>query len=170
MKQRHEELNFCAIDFETACPARASACAVGLVRVRNGVIAETFQTLIKPPDGMDIIPFFSSIHGLTMADIEHAPNFKDAWTDIAAFIGSDYLVAHNGVFDRNVLETSLAWYGIDYPIPVFQCTLQCARIRWPDLENHRLDTVSEFLAIELDHHEALSDAMACAQIYVAAFK
>jgi DNA polymerase-3 subunit epsilon len=35
-------------------------------------------------------------------------------------------------------------------------------------ENHKLDTLSAFLSIELDHHNALSDALACGMITIAA--
>lgn len=35
-------------------------------------------------------------------------------------------------------------------------------------DNHKLSTLSEFLQIELDHHNALSDAVACGMITVAA--
>ena len=41
-------LNFTAIDFETANEGRASACAVGVVRMRGGVIVESFETLLRP--------------------------------------------------------------------------------------------------------------------------
>lgn len=40
--------NFAAIDFETANGQRSSVCSVGVVVVRNGLIANTFYSLIKP--------------------------------------------------------------------------------------------------------------------------
>ena len=43
-------LNFTAIDFETANQHPASPCAVGLVRVRNGVIDDSFVALFTPPE------------------------------------------------------------------------------------------------------------------------
>ena len=35
---------------------------------------------------------------------------------------------------------------------------------WPDLENHKLNTVAQALGIALNHHEAGSDAHACGEI------
>jgi len=160
--------NFCAIDFETACPKRASACAVALVKVRDGVLVDQYYTFIKPPYGMEILPFFTSIHGISMRDVMHAPTFAEAWPVMQAFIGSDYLVAHNSSFDSSVLRYCLEYYAIDYPPPTFACTVQCARRAWPTLMNHKLDTVSRHLGIQLKHHEALSDSLACAKIYLAA--
>ncbi|AEV30128.1 DNA polymerase III epsilon subunit-like 3'-5' exonuclease [Sphaerochaeta pleomorpha str. Grapes] len=160
--------NFCAIDFETACYQRASACAVGLVKVREGQISETFYTLIKPPEGMDIIPSFTRIHGIRNKDVTNAPSFEQVWPKMKEFIGDDFLVAHNSSFDRSVLRYCLGYYGIDCTVPDFVCTVQCARRKWPQLCNHKLDTVSEYLHIELTHHEALSDSIACAKIYLEA--
>ena len=56
--------NFCAIDFETGSYPRASACAVALVRVRDGEIADSFYSLIKPPEEMGILRSFTAIHGI----------------------------------------------------------------------------------------------------------
>lgn len=163
-----DTLNFCAIDFETACYQRASACAVGLVKVRDGQLVDQLYTLIKPPYGMNIIPGFTAIHGIRMRDVAHAPTFLEAWPLLQAFIGSDSLVAHNSSFDRSVLRYCLEYYDIAFTLPTFSCTVQSARKAWPTLMNHKLDTVSRYLGIELKHHEALSDSLACAKIYLAA--
>jgi len=168
MNNKTNKQDFCAIDFETACYQKASACAAGIVRVRNGSIVETYYTLIKPPEGMEIIDSFTDIHGITMADVERSPDFGMVWPAFRDFIGDDFLVAHNASFDRSVLEYCLDFYGISFPVPRFECTVQCSRRKWPDLENHKLDTVSNFLGIDLTHHEALSDALACAKIYLEA--
>ena len=161
-------IDFCAIDFETACHNQASACAVGLARVRAGEVMETFYSLIKPPKGMEILPFFTGIHHITMKQVAGAPSFSELWPSLSAFIGSDLLVAHNSPFDRGVLTAVLYHYGLKAAAPKFECSCHLARRAWPSLENHKLDTVSRYLGIELDHHEALSDAVACARIYVAA--
>lgn len=166
--------DFCAIDFETACHSRASACAVGMVRVRSGEIAETFYSLIKPPAGMEIWPSFTAIHGITMHDVRDAPAFNELWSRINEFIQGDLLVAHNAAFDRGVLKGCLEYYDIDHECPRFECTVNHSRRAWEKelqtmrLVNCKLNTLSEFLGIELKHHVALSDAIACAKIFLAA--
>ena len=58
-------LDFTAIDFETANSSNASACAVGLVRVRGGEVVDKTGWLIRPPAGHDA--FFelnTRIHGI----------------------------------------------------------------------------------------------------------
>ena len=44
-------LDFTAIDFETANQSSASACSVGLVKVRGGVVVDTASWFIRPPFG-----------------------------------------------------------------------------------------------------------------------
>ena len=162
--------DFCAIDFETACPARASACAVGLARVRDGRVADTFYSLIKPPPGMEILPWFTAIHGIRGDQVASAPTFAQLWPRLRDFIGTDLLVAHNASFDRSVFRACLAHYGLDADAPDFACTVVRSRSVWPRLRDHKLNTVCAHLGIELNHHEALSDATACAQIYLEALR
>lgn len=126
------------------------------------------DSLIKPPDDMPILGRFTAIHGIRMKDVSGAPTFAELWPSMAAYIGDNLLVAHNAPFDRGVLAACLAHYGIPAAVPRFECSVVASRRAWPSLENHRLDTVSRFLGINLNHHEALSDARACALIFLAA--
>lgn len=52
-------LNFTALDFETANPNRSSACAVGLAKVRDGQVVDTFSTLVKPHDEVSEFGYFN---------------------------------------------------------------------------------------------------------------
>ena len=159
--------DFCAIDFETACHNQASACSVALVKVIGGDIKETFVTFIRPPDDLPIIPAFTAIHHITKEMVAEAPRFSEAWPEMKAFVGDLRLVAHNASFDRTVLQKCLAFYGIEDNVGTFICTVELARKTWPKLPNHKLNTVCDHLGLELDHHEALSDALGCARIMIA---
>lgn len=159
-------MNACAIDFETSCGNRASACAVGLAKIRDGEITSTYSSLIKPPKEMPILPFFENIHGVTNKMVCDKPSFYEVWPKIKDFIGNDILIAHNAGFDRSVLQASLAYWGISSRIPRFECTLLLSRRNWPYLYNHKLSTVCDFLGIELSHHDALSDTVASGLIWI----
>lgn len=159
--------DFVAIDFETADYGADSACAVGLVRVRDGRIAEQVTRLIRPPRERFQ---FTHIHGITWRMVRDAPDFAQVWRDCAALLtGAKRLVAHNAAFDRNVLRACCA--GADLPMPrqSFTCTMQAARRTW-SLYPTRLPDVCRFLAIPLRHHDPASDAHACAEIALAAIK
>lgn len=158
-------MTFVAIDFETANFAADSACSVGLVKVVDGTIVDSVVHLIRPPTNEFR---FTYIHGLTWKHVAGARNFGQLWPDIAAFIeGADFLAAHNASFDEGVLRACLASYGIAHRPPRFECTVKIARKVW-NLRPTKLPDVCRHLDIELNHHEALSDALACAKIMIAA--
>jgi DNA polymerase-3 subunit epsilon len=156
---------FLAIDFETADTLPDSACSVGLVLVENGAIVREEVRLIRPPRRRMM---FTHIHGLRWEDVEHAPHFGDVWPTIAPlFEGVEFLAAHNASFDKNVLAACCQTYGVTMPAIPFRCTVVLARQTWKAQPNN-LKAVCQRLEIELNHHEALSDARACAQIVLRA--
>ena len=98
-------LDFTAIDFETANSSNASACAVGLARVRDGRVVATAGWLIQPPPGHDrFFELNTRIHGLRAEDVETAKTWSEQLEDLFAFLGADVLVAHNAGFDMMVLR------------------------------------------------------------------
>jgi len=158
-------LRFVAIDFETANRNHASACSIGLVRVRDGQIAERHYSLIKPPQGLDEFSHFNTgIHGIDAAMVHEAPTFDGAWPTIREFIGDDVLVAHNATFDMDVLRECLKIYGLP-PVKIpFTCTYRISQ-QLLDLLNYKLPTVyEELIDGEFAHHDALADALASAEI------
>lgn len=158
-------MNFVAIDFETAGRGRDSACSIGLVKVINGEIVEKAVHLIRPPSEEFL---FTHIHGLTWEDVKDAPSFGEIWPKIAPmFDGAQFIAAHNASFDAGVLEACCKLYGLTAPDLPYQCTVQLARKTWA-LFPTKLSDVCRHLSIELNHHEALSDALACARIVIAA--
>lgn len=162
---RPEELDFTAIDFETADYGRDSACSVALVHVRGGRIVDQRVQLLRPPRRRFV---FTYVHGLTWEDVKDAPSFAEAWPELERLTeGSRFLAAHNAAFDKSVLRACSAAAGLPMtPLP-FHCTVKTARAAW-DVFPTKLPDVCRRLGIPLDHHEALSDARACAQIVLEA--
>ena len=156
--------NFAAIDFETANSERTSVCSVGIVVVRNGLLADTFYSLIQPEPNYYTY-WCTRVHGLTCADTDDAPVFPKVWAQVEPLIEGLPLVAHNKAFDENCLKAVFRCYQMDYPDYDFYCTCIAARRRMPQLPNHKLDTVAAALGYNLkNHHHALADAEACAWI------
>ncbi|MCC3152681.1 3'-5' exonuclease [Hymenobacter sp. BT770] len=162
-------LNFTAIDFETANERRASACAVGVVRVRDGQIVESYQTLLRPRE-LRVDWRNYQVHGIAETDLYDAPTLADVWHELLPYLHRQPVVAHNSAFDVSVLEHTLRDY--DLPIPAFHClcSVKLSKVVWPQLERHKLDHVAAHFGIPLNHHDALSDARACAEITVHAFR
>lgn len=160
--------DFAAIDFETANQKRSSVCSVGVVICRNGVLTKSFVSYIRPT------PFYFNeynirVHGITERDVKDAPSFKKVWAQIEPEIRGLPLVAHNAAFDSSCLKAAFEANNMPYPDYEFYCTCKTAKKMLTDLPNHKLDTLCDYFNIELNHHEALSDAKACAAIALRIF-
>jgi len=156
--------SFVALDFETANNSRDSACALAVVRVDDGRVVEERYRLIRPPTPSFL---FTGIHGITWRHVKDEPTFDGAWPHLAELIeGVDFLVAHNAPFDRGVLRACCARYGLAEPQLPWLDTVRAAKKRW-GLPRNRLPDVCDHLGIPLKHHDAASDARACALIAVA---
>jgi len=155
--------NFVAIDFETANANRDSACAIGLTRVEAGSIVARHSRLIRPPT-REFNYFCTRIHGLRWGDVWREPTFGDLWTEIEhLFTDVTFIAAHNAKFDRAVLHACCKLYNIEMPTAPFVDTVTLSRKSW-ELPSVKLSIVCEYLEIPLNHHEAGSDAEACARI------
>ncbi|MGB0672178.1 MAG: exonuclease domain-containing protein, partial [Rhodospirillales bacterium] len=117
--------------------------------------------LIRPPRP-DI--WYTHVHGLTWDDVKDAPPFAEHMDFLRDFwAGADALAAHNAGFDRRVLFACCDSAGLMPPALPWICTVKLARACW-NIRPTRLPDVCRHLAIPLNHHDAGSDAAACAQV------
>jgi DNA polymerase-3 subunit epsilon len=79
----------------------------------------------------------------------------------------DFIAAHNAAFDRSVLQACCLKASLKPPSIPFICTVELARKVW-NIYPTKLPDVCNKLGISLDHHNAASDALACASIVIAA--
>ncbi len=153
--------DFVAIDFETMSPQRTSACALGMVRVIDGVIAQKFYSLINPiRDDKTEEEVNFRIHGIPLSEAEKAPVFAEIFPLVRGFIQGLKIVCHNRSVDINVLRALMEYYGLsgidtDYN----ECTYA---LTGKSLEN----CCKEYGIKLLAHHDALCDAEACAKVYL----
>ena len=169
IRQSLAALNFTAIDFETANEQRGSACAVGVAVVRGGVVAETFATLLRPRE-LRVSAGNYGVHGIAEADLHDAPTLAEVWPQLLPHLHRQPVVAHNSAFDVSVLEYACRDFGLAVPPFHCLCSVKLARLVWPDLPQHRLNVVAAHLGLTLNHHDALSDARACAEITLRALQ
>mgnify|MGYP003617821710 CR=1 FL=1 len=161
-------LDFVALDFETANKYKNSACSLAVVTVKNGEITKTGYSLIKPPF-MQFDEECIEIHGIQPAEVLNEKTFDQLWDQIYEnHLKGNILLAHNARFDMGVLRATLDHYKIPWPNMDYVCTVKLSRKVWPDLVNHRLNTMAALLGIEFKHHYALDDAETCAKIALAA--
>lgn len=156
---------FVAIDFETATRRLDSACSVGLAACCEGQVVLSRSYVIRPPHRRFT---FTRLHGIAWGDVRHAPTFEELWPMLRGWIdGAEFIAAHNAMFDRGVLLACCQRYGLRLPRRAFTCTVELARSRWR-FHPTNLSEVCRRLRIPLRHHDARSDAVACARIVLAA--
>ena len=161
-------LNFTAIDFETANNSPASPCAVGLVRVRDGKVDDSFALAFMPPSPHGWFSEFNTrIHGIRESDVTDGPTWAEVLPLMLEFIGEDVLIAHNAPFDMGVLRAAASAVNTQLPELHYACTVQMSRRAFPGLDSHRLNEVAYRIGFEdFKHHDALDDARACAEIVI----
>ena len=153
--------DFTAIDFETATSNRSSICQVGLVRVEGGTIVQELELLVQPPD--NVYSYWNTeVHGLDSEDTERSPCFEQVWDQIRPYIEGQIIVTHNGSFDFSCLRKTLEYYHLEEPVYQGKCTMRLYKGKH---ESVKLSSLCRHYGIKLNHHEALSDARACAELY-----
>ncbi|OGS34194.1 MAG: hypothetical protein A2293_14085 [Elusimicrobia bacterium RIFOXYB2_FULL_49_7] len=168
-KSKETDLGGCfvALDFETADYGRDSACALSIVLINRLQIAEQKQFMIRPPR-KNII--FTDLHGISWSDVSGMPDFKGHWPEINKMLKwVSFIAAHNAKFDRSVMEACCKTACIKKTTHPYLCTVKLARHTW-NIFPTKLPDVCRMLKIELKHHDACSDALACAKIVLAAIQ
>lgn len=162
-------MDFVAIDFETANESATSACELGIAVVRNYKVVETRSLLIRPPD-LRFNPFNTMLHGISADSVADQPDFKSLWPQLIPYLQQDLVIAHNAGFDLHVLRSLLLFYEIPFKEIPFTCSIKVAKKVWKEHHRYGLKSLAKVLDIQLEHHRAVSDAKACAQIASMAFR
>lgn len=153
-----ENINFVAVDFETA--VSNAACQIGIVVVRKGQIVEEICKFIQPP-GNKYNKHNIAIHKIKPEMTENAPNFGEIWPELKGYFEKQLVVCHNSAFDMWILDQELQRYDIP-PVKMLGTNCTCKLTG-----EMKLEEACNFFDIEIDdHHNALSDAKACAQIFI----
>lgn len=158
--------NFVAIDFETAqSPWRdlIFICQIGIVVVEDGVITEKISQLVQPPNNRYERSCIE-IHGITPRMTKDAPTFDELWPNIEKYFINTTLIAHNAyIFDEKVLYHNLYYYEI-YPKGINKF-IDTKFLYKPN--NLSLKDLSIGFGIKnINAHDALSDAICLAEIYL----
>ena len=159
-------VRYVVFDTETPNSRNDRMSQIGVCVLEDGQICGEYGALINPECGFDF--FNIALTGITPEMTYGEPCFGKLWEDVLRDLFSKgTLVAHNAPFDMAVLGKCLRAYGISWRSRVeYIDTVRVTRRAFPELENHKLSTLSLSLGIELSHHDALSDARACAEVFL----
>ena len=164
-------MKYAALDFEVGNANMTSACAIGLCVFEDFRMVRRFGCLIRPPKSAGKFHWGNvRVNGIKKKDVRNAPTFGQLWDGLREDLENSILVCHNAAFDTAVLRACLDYFGLPYPRCRYLCTVKVAQAVWPEMENHRLNTLSEALGIKLDHHEAGSDAHAAGLLLLEALR
>ncbi len=154
-----------AFDVETPNWRCDRISAVGVAVVAGGEIIARFASLVNPETDFDA--FNVALTGITPEQARLAPTLPQLWGELGPLLQSGLLIAHNAAFDLHVLADCRRHYQLDLPRYVrYACTVQMGRRCYPQLADHRLDTLCRYRGIALDHHRADSDSCACAALFL----
>lgn len=154
-------INFVAIDFETANRNRASACAVGMTKVLDGHISETYYSLIDPETDFD--DYNTYIHGITPEMVAGERTYNEISNDILRFSDGLPLVAHYAPFDMGVIRDSNERYDVlEFKKQYFDSYY--LSVQYIKSINYKLNSLAKLIDFQFDHHNALEDSKACATL------
>lgn len=157
-------LTFNAIDVETANADRATICQIGIIHVEEGEIVDRWETLIDPEDWFD--PWNVSIHGIDENDVNNSPTLPEVRNELRRRLRGSILVSHTS-FDRVAFERAMDRYGLERLQVTWLDSARIARRAWPEKYGRRgwgLQSIARDLGISFNHHDALEDARAAAEI------
>lgn len=164
------DVNFIAIDFETAMPQPASICEAGICIVKQGKVKETHSWLVRPEDNQ--YSYWNiRVHGIHPEDTADAPDFPYVWQQLLPLLEeTPILVAHNAAFDMTCIRRSLQLYGLDKPKVDYFCSCLTARHIY-DFPCNKLDYLcQQFEITGGTHHRAGDDAEMCARLFLRELK
>ncbi len=161
---------YVVFDIETTgfSPLSDRIIEIGAVKVVNGTITDKFSTFVNP----DIpIPFrIEQLTSINDSMVLPAPKIDKVLPDFLKFCEGCALVAHNASFDVSFIAHNAEELGLPFD-PTVLDTVTLARVLLPQLNRYKLDTVAKALNVSLEnHHRAVDDAGATAEIFVAFLK
>lgn len=136
---------------------------IAAVKMEEGKEVDRYATFVNPHVR---IPY--NIQQLTNINdemVKDAPDVEEVLKDFVQFAGDAVLVAHNARFDVDFVNAKLKELGLpEMTNPVLD-TLELARMLFPTMKNHRLNTLAAKYKVSLEnHHRAIDDTLALGEI------
>lgn len=163
-----KDLDFVVVDVEAtgAKMPPNRLIELGAYRIRRGRIVDKFVSLVNPE--IPIPRFVASLTGISNEMVRRAPVFAEVAPQWLNFVSDSVLVAHNAPFDTSFLNHEISRvYPAHRMVNPHLCTVRLSRRAFPDLSNHRLETIANHFCIPIvSRHRAGSDALATAEIFL----
>jgi DNA polymerase III subunit alpha, Gram-positive type len=136
-----------------------SIIELAAVKIHDGEIIDRFESFANPHHRLSATTI--NLTGITDDMVQTAPEIEDVIRKFSEWAGDAVLVAHNASFDMGFLNVGYKKIGYDKAKNPVIDTLELGRFLYPELKNHRLNTLAKKFDIELtQHHRAIYDAEA----------
>ncbi|WP_435970799.1 DEDDh family exonuclease [Streptomyces sp. Qhu_M48] len=155
---------YAVVDVETTGLARDDRIVSAAVYRLDaqGNVEDHWYSLVNPE--RDPGPVW--IHGLTSDVLEGAPLFPEIAAEFAARLDGRVLVAHNAMFDWQMIAREYARAESAAPVRQRLCTIALAKELALPLPNHKLESLAaHFGVVQERAHHALDDARVLAEAF-----
>lgn len=155
---------YSVVDIETTGSLKGGnrITEIGLVKVQHGKIIDTWTTLVNPQ--RHIPGFITKLTGISNSMVQDAPVFSEIAQPLLEKLAGSIFVAHNVNFDYGFIKKECAEAGHFFNMPKL-CTVVESRKTFKGLKSYSLGNLSAHFNLNLtNHHRALSDATATAQL------
>ncbi|MDD9382007.1 DEDDh family exonuclease [Streptomyces sp. ZAF1911] len=155
---------YAVVDVETTGLARDDRIiSAAVYRLdAQGNVEDHWYTLVNPL--RDPGPVW--IHGLTSDMLQDAPLFKDIAEEFADRLADRVLVAHNAIFDWQMIAREYARAEVTAPVRQRLCTIALSKELNLPLPNHKLESLAaHFGVVQQRAHHALDDARVLAEAF-----
>ncbi|MBO9309558.1 MAG: 3'-5' exoribonuclease, partial [Chloroflexi bacterium] len=153
-----------ALDLETTGldPADSHIIEIGAAKFRDGVLLETYSTLVNPD--VTIPSRVTDITGIRNEDLIGAPRLAQVLPALQAFVGDSVLIGHSIAFDLSFLHKQKL-----FTAHKVADTYELASVLLPSAERYTLSALMQAfnIAPEGEYHRALTDAIASGRLYYA---
>lgn len=157
--------DYVVLDFETT-GFRAGAdriIQIGAVKYVKHEMTDILNTLVNPQRHIPIA--VTQLTGISNDMVASARTMEQQLEELIAFIGGLPIIAHNASFDMGFLYALEYSSTINIPEYTVIDTVKLARKMITETPDHKLTTLTNFLQLEHDAHDALGDCLATAAIY-----
>jgi DNA polymerase-3 subunit alpha (Gram-positive type) len=158
---------FVVFDIETTGlnPKNDNIIEIGAVKISNRKVIDSFSTFVhidKKLPGKII-----ELTSITDDMLQGQPEIDEALPAFLDFAKECVLVAHNAKFDLGFIKENTKVLSIENYNPPVLDTLELSKALIKDVKNHRLNTLTKKLGINLiNHHRAVDDANATGQLLI----
>lgn len=157
---------YVVVDVETTGgrPPNDRVTEIGAVKIQRGQVIAEWSSLINPEK--HIPGFITQLTGISNDMVVDAPRLAEVADSLADFMAGAIFVAHNVNFDYGFIAAEFRRLDRRFRHPKL-CTCASMRRFFPGLSAYGLANLCREFHINLkDHHRALADARAAAELLI----